>query len=261
VDRYRRLNTLIDLLTERGRLDIEEVAAELNVSDATIRRDLDHLAEQQLLSRTRGGAVSNAVFYDLPLRYKVSRHASEKQRIGTAVAALVAQGSVVSLTGGTTTTEVARAIAARATALSTGPSPWITIVTNAVNIANELAVRPQVRILMTGGVAMPQSYCLVGQLAEHTVSEVSIDFAVLGVNGIDPDFGATTQDEGEAGINALMAEHAKTVIVATDSSKLGRRAFVRICKPSDVDILVTDDQAPDDLVAKFERAGMEVRRV
>jgi DeoR family transcriptional regulator of aga operon len=260
VDRYTRLNSLLELLTERGRLEIDEVAAELDVSAATIRRDFDHLAEQQLVTRTRGGAVSSSVSYDLPLRYKASRHASEKQRIGEAVAGLLQRGGIVGLTGGTTATEVGRAVSARfATATGDG-QPAITIVTNAVNIANELAVRPQVRIVMTGGVAMPQSYELVGPLAERTLGELSLDIVVLGVNAVDPDFGASTHNEGEAGIPALMAQHAKTVVVAADSSKLGERAFVRVCPMSEVDILVTDDGAPDEIVTRFERAGVEVRR-
>lgn len=261
MDRYTRLNSLLELLTERGKLDIEEVAAELDVSAATIRRDFDHLAEQQLITRTRGGAVSTSVSYDLPLRYKTSRHASEKQRIGAAAAALLPWGSVVGLTGGTTATEVARAISTGAAAQVSDVQPAMTVVTNAVNIANELAVRPQVRTVMTGGVVMPQSYELVGPLAERSLRELALDVAVLGVNAVDPEFGASTHHEGEAGINALMAQHAKTVIVVADSSKLGQRAFVRVCPTGSLDILVTDDQAPDDLVARFQQAGVEVRRV
>ncbi|HYQ70011.1 DeoR/GlpR family DNA-binding transcription regulator, partial [Actinophytocola sp.] len=111
MDRYERLSTLLDLLGQRGKVDVDDVAGELSVSAATIRRDLDHLAEQQLLTRTRGGAVANNVAYDLPLRYKTARQASEKERIGRAAAAAVTRGSVVGLNGGTTTTEVARALA------------------------------------------------------------------------------------------------------------------------------------------------------
>ena len=86
----------------------------LDVSQATIRRDFDQLAQQQMITRTRGGAVANGVSYDLPLRYKTAKHSAEKQRIGAAAAALVEPGMVVGLNGGTTTTEVARALAVRA---------------------------------------------------------------------------------------------------------------------------------------------------
>lgn len=260
VDRYTRLNSLLELLTERGRLDIDDVAAELDVSAATIRRDFDHLAEQQLLTRTRGGAVSNSVSYDLPLRYKTSRHADEKQRIGQATAALIQRGAIVGMTGGTTATEIARAITMRAAAQVSDGEPVVTIVTNAVNIANELVVRPQVKTVMTGGVARSQSYELVGPLAEHTLAELSLDVAVLGVNAVDPEYGACVHNEVEAGVNALMASRARQVIVAADSSKLGQRAFARICPPDAIDILVTDTDAPDDVIARFTAVGIDVRR-
>ena len=94
MDRHERLSTLLDLLGRRGRVDVDELAGELAVSAATVRRDLDHLAGQGLLTRTRGGAVAANVSYDLPLRYRTARHASEKERIAAATAALVSRGTV-----------------------------------------------------------------------------------------------------------------------------------------------------------------------
>src|SRR5258708_4287366 len=101
------------MLTDRGRISVEDAAERLDVSQATIRRDFDQLAQQQMITRTRGGAVVNGVSYDLPLRYKSAKHAPEKQRIGAMAASLVEPATVAGLTGGTTTTEVARALAAR----------------------------------------------------------------------------------------------------------------------------------------------------
>ncbi len=102
--RYQRLNALLELVAERGALEVSNVAVEMSVSTATIRRDLDHLADQQLVMRTRGGAIANSIAADLPLRYKTDRNASEKQRIGRIAASLVSDGMVVGLNGGTTTT-------------------------------------------------------------------------------------------------------------------------------------------------------------
>lgn len=256
MSRDARWKTLLELLVERGRLDVEAAAAELTVSAATIRRDFDQLAEQQMLVRTRGGAVVHGVSYELPLRYKTARRASEKQRIARAVAGLVAPGEAVGLTGGTTTTEVARALAARGD-LATG-SPALTIVTNALNIANELAVRPQFKIVVTGGVARPQSYELIGPLADGVLSQITIDMAVLGVVAFDVTHGAAANDEAEAAINRLLCERAERVVVAADSSKLGRRAFARICAVEAVDTLVTDTAADEETVARFEEAGLRV---
>lgn len=254
MDRVTRWNALLELLTERGRLGIEEAAQHAGVSPATIRRDFDQLAEQQMLTRSRGGAVANGVG-ELPLRYKWSRHASEKQRIGRAAANLVPPGAVVGLNGGTTTTEVARALAARPAPAPAGVT--VTVVTNALNIANELAVRPQVKIVVTGGVTRPQSYELIGPLADASLRELSLDVAVIGVDGIALD-GVFAHDEGEASINRLTVRQARRVIVVADSSKLGERAFARICPLDAVDVLVTDAGAEDAIVTAFEAVGVRV---
>ncbi|MCQ4205995.1 MULTISPECIES: DeoR/GlpR family DNA-binding transcription regulator [Streptomyces] len=256
MSRDARWKSLLELLVERGRLDVEEAAGELGVSAATIRRDFDQLAEQQMLVRTRGGAVVHGVSYELPLRYKTARNASEKQRIAKAVAELLTPGEAVGLTGGTTTTEVARALAVRSD-LSSG-TPALTIVTNALNIANELAVRPQFKIVLTGGVARPQSYELIGPLADGVLGQITLDTAVLGVVGLDVEQGASAHDEAEAAINRLLCERAERVVVAADSSKLGHRAFARICDVAQLDILVTDTAADKAVLGRFEDAGVQV---
>jgi DeoR family transcriptional regulator, aga operon transcriptional repressor len=260
VDRYERLSTLLDILGQRGKVDVDDLADELGVSAATIRRDLDHLAEQQLLTRTRGGAVANNVAYDLPLRYKTARHASEKERIGKAAAALVARGSVVGLNGGTTTTEIARALAIRPD-LSASEEPALTVVTNALNIANELAVRPHVKIVVTGGVARPQSFELIGPLATRILDEITLDLVFLGVDAVDPADGAYAHNEGEASINRLMAERARRVAVIADSSKIGMHAFAQICPTATIHLLITDAAASPEAIAAFQAEGVEVHTV
>ncbi|MFD3944376.1 DeoR/GlpR family DNA-binding transcription regulator [Streptomyces sp. NPDC058579] len=262
MSKHERWNTLLELLAATGRLEVEEAAGTLDVSPATIRRDLDELAEQRLLVRTRGGAVPHGVSYELPLRYKSSRHASEKQRIAAAVAELVHEGEVVGLNGGTTTTEVARALALRfgggmAESPGAPSAPALTVVTNALNIAGELAVRPQIKIVVSGGVAR-QTYELVGPLAAGVLNEVVLDVVVLGVDGIDPDLGIMAHHEDEAGISRLFAERASRVVVVTDSSKMGRRAFARICDLDRVDVLVTDAAMPAEAVRRLTDAGVEV---
>ena len=268
MSRDARWTALLDLLADRGRLEVDEAATALNVSTATIRRDLDQLAEQQMLTRTRGGAVAHGVSYELPLRYKTARHASQKQRIGKAAAALVAVGDVVGLTGGTTTTEVARALALRGDMATdaAGPpgnprQPVLTVVTNALNIANELVIRPQIKIVVTGGVARPQSYELTGPLARGVLREITLDIAVLGIDAVDPEQGAYAHHEDEASINRLLAERAHRVVVAADSSKIGRRAFAKICAIDTVDTLITDDAISPEALSAFKEAGVTVTTV
>ncbi len=260
VNRYERLNRLLGLLADDGSIEVERAARLLQVSAATIRRDLDHLAGQQLLTRTRGGAVAHNVSYDLPLRYKAGRQTSSKQRIGEAAAALVEPGMVVGLNGGTTTTELARALVTRPD-LQNGADPAITVVTNALNIANEMAVRRNVKIVLTGGVARPQSFELFGPLAERVLADVHVDMTFLGVEGIDAEDGAFTAHEGEASVNRLLAKRATTVAVVTDSTKLGLRTFAHIWPTSDVATLVTDTDADPRQVAAFTAAGVDVKLV
>ncbi|MCD0448028.1 DeoR/GlpR family DNA-binding transcription regulator [Actinocorallia sp. API 0066] len=261
MNRDERLSAVLELVAERGRVDVDEVVGALGVSAATVRRDLDQLARQRLLTRTRGGAVANGVAVDLPMRYRTARNAEQKERIAHEAARLVTRGMVVGLNGGTTTTRLAAELATRADLTGSAQEPAFTVVTNALNIAYELTVRPQVKVVVTGGVERPQSYELIGPLATRILQDVSLDVAFLGVDAVDPEAGATAHHEGEASINQLLASRARRVVVVADSSKLGGRAFARICGMADVDVLITDTGAPSDVVARFAERDVEVRTV
>ena len=256
--RYDRWGALLELLARAGEVGVEELASSLGVSGATVRRDLDELSRQQMLVRTRGGAVASNVSYDLPLTYKAARHAPEKQRIGLAAARLVAPGSTVALNGGTTSTEVGRALACRTDLRGDAGTPAVTVVTNALNIASELAVREQVKIVVTGGVVRPQSYELIGPLALPLLEGLALDYAILGADAIDAHDGASAHHEGEAAVSASMVERARAVVVVADSSKLGRRAFARVCPTSRIDVLVTSDGADEPTLDAFRARGTEV---
>ena len=138
---------------------------------------------------------------------------------------------------------VARALAVRPDLNTAGDGAQLTVVTNALNIATELAIRQHIKIVTTGGVARPQSYELTGPLATGVLEQVTLDVAFLGVDGIDAVAGATAHHEGEAAMNSLMVARAKRVVVIADSSKLGGHAFARICPISKVETLVTDSGA------------------
>jgi DeoR family transcriptional regulator, aga operon transcriptional repressor len=242
-----RLDTILARLSEHGSVAVTGLARDLGVSMATIRRDLELLESQRLLSRTHGGAVSHGVLYELPLRYRSGHHAAEKHRIAAEAVARLGDARVVGLTGGTTTTEVARRIAGQT----------LTVVTNALNIAAELAVRPNLKLVVTGGVARPESYELVGPLADATLDEVNIDVLFVGVDGASR-AGMTTHHEVEAHTNRRMIERARRVVVVCDASKVGRSALAVICQAGDVDELITDGSAGDAALAELESAGVRV---
>ena len=212
---------------------VSELTSSLDASAATVRRDLELLEQQKLLSRTHGGAVGNGTLYELPVRYRGGQHAAEKRRIADAAAAQIGDARTVGLSGGTTTTEVARRLR----------DHELTVVTNAVNIASELVVVPTIRLVVTGGVARPQTYELIGPIADATLAALNVDLLFIGVDGATSE-GMTTHDEIEALTDRRMVERARRVIVVCDSSKIGRAALSMICAANEVDLLITDTGAP-----------------
>jgi DeoR family transcriptional regulator, aga operon transcriptional repressor len=247
-----RLGAIMERLSLDGSVNVVEIARELEVSSATVRRDLRLLEGQRLLGRIHGGAVPQGVLYELPLRYKSTRQPEQKRRIAREAATRVLDGWAIGLTGGTTTTEVARALV---------DQPRLTIVTNALNIASEIAVRPNLKLVVTGGVARAESYELVGPIAEASLEGLNLDMVFLSVDGISPDAGLTTHHEIEAGTDRALIERASRVTVVADSSKIGKVAFARICELGDIDELITDDGVDRAAVAALEDRGVTVTTV
>ena len=259
-DRAQRWRRLLDVLADQGRLSVTEGAALLGVSEATVRRDFTSLASQQLVTRTHGGVVATSVAYDLPARYRPGGD-DAKDRVAAAACDMLAVGTVVGFNGGTTTSATARRLAARADLAAANLRPSMTVVTNALNIATEMVLRPYIRTVTLGGVARPQSYELTGPLASLVLEQLWLDVLVLGVDGFDAAGGASCFHEGEAGVNAQMVARSDRVIVVAGADKLGRRAFARICPISAVDVLVTETGADPDRVEALRAAGVEVRQV
>jgi DeoR family transcriptional regulator of aga operon len=158
----------------------------------------------------------------------------------------------VGLTGGTTATEVARALAGR---------PRLTIVTNALNIASELGVRPNLKLIVTGGLARSQTYELSGPIAEASLAGLTLDVAFIGVDGVDAKAGCTTHEEVEAHTNQVMIRHAQRAVLVADSSKIGKVTFARICRAGEVDELITDRAADPAAVRDLTEAGVQVTLV
>lgn len=250
VRRSDRMSAILAALTDTGTVQVGDLARTLGVSEATLRRDLAALEEQKLLTRTHGGALAQDLARELPVRYRDGRQSQAKQAIArAAVRGLPSGPHVVGLTGGTTTSEVARRLADRTE---------LTVVTNALNIAMDLVLRPRVKLVVVGGVSRPQSYELVGPWAEEVLAGVNIGTAFVGVDGISAAGGMTTHDEIEARTNRAMIRRAQRVVVVADGTKVGRATLARIDDLDRVDELVTDASAPADEVEALRAAGLEV---
>ncbi|TWE12208.1 DeoR/GlpR family DNA-binding transcription regulator [Rudaeicoccus suwonensis] len=260
-DRSPRWAMLMQLLAERGRLSVVEVCEQLDVSPATVRRDFNELAAQQLATRVHGGVVATAVAYELPARYRSAGKDAAKQQIAERASVLVEPGMVVGFNGGTTTTAVARAVAARPDLADHRQQPALTAVTNALNIAVELVLRPVVRTVGLGGVARPESYEQTGPITENAVDQMWFDLLILGVDGFDAATGATCRHPEEASINARMVARAERVVVVATAEKIGRATFSRICTAERVQTLVTDAAAEHPAVVALSEAGVDVASV
>jgi DeoR family transcriptional regulator of aga operon len=186
------------------------------------------------------------------MRYRGGQQHDAKRAIAKYAAGLLGQDvSSVGLNGGSTTTEVARALASHS---------GLRVVTNALNIAAELAVRTNIELVVCGGSARSESYELVGPLADLTLANINLDVAIIGVDGVSATAGLTTHHEVEAQTNRSLLRAAARVIVVADSTKIGRRGFARISEIGAVSDLVTDAGAQDSAVAELERAGLRVHR-
>lgn len=258
-DRSDRWARLLALIAEKGRLDVATASAELGVSAATVRRDFAALAEEQLVTRTHGGVVAASVAYDLPARYRsVAEAGSPKESVAHTVASMLPNDAIVGFNGGTTTTAVSRHLVRREDLLDVTHTAALTVVTNALNIASEMVLRPHLRCVCLGGMARPESYELTGPLAVSVMEQLWLTAAVIGVNGVSVDGGATCRHEDEAGISGVMARRADRVIVVTEGAKVGLTSFARICPTASIHTLVTDASAPAEQLEGFRRAGVQV---
>lgn len=258
--RQDRLNNILEIVVEKGSIEVEEVAELLEVSAATIRRDFDTLSKNHLITRTHGGAIALGSAVGLPIAYKVAKEDEAKQRIAKAAAEMVSRHSIIGLNGGTTASEVARALMQRDEFSQRDGEliPALTVVTNAVNIAAELTVRPQIKIVVTGGVARPRSFELTGTYAEEVLKEMNIDIAFMGVEALDPTLGAAAHHEDEARINRQLASRSNKTVIITTSSKFRERAFAVIAQPEEIDVIITDNGIDQDTYEKFKRAGVDM---
>lgn len=250
-----RRDQMLALLTDTDFVHVTDLAARFEVSEVTIRGDLDALEGRGLLRRVRGGAVprptmpAERAFEDAEVTAR-----PQKRAIARAAAALVVSGDTVILDVGTTTTEVAHALAERQ-----GLSD-VTVFTSSLTIA--MALEPAsawVTVVVTGGTLRPQQHSLVEPLAGLILREIHANLAFLGCNGIDVAAGVTNVNLPETQIKKLILAASQRRVVCADASKLGTVALASVCSLEDVDLVLTDDDADPTLVAELRETGLEVR--
>ncbi|MGD0567336.1 MAG: transcriptional repressor AgaR [Candidatus Sulfotelmatobacter sp.] len=245
-----RQRAILEIVNRDGRVLVIDLARQFHTSQVTIRKDLEILHTKGRVHRTHGGALParESALEDPTLREKEKLHRKEKLRIAAAAARMVAEGQVVILDSGTTTTAIARALR---------NFQNLTIITNAVNIAAELS-GSALEVILTGGSLRKNSFSLVGPIAEETLHRLNADILFLGVDGFDVHYGLSTPNLLEAKVNRAMIEISKTSVAVCDSSKFGKRSLSLIAPPSSLHHVITDSGIPRAELTALKKSGLEV---
>lgn len=247
----KRLERLRRILTQDQVVRVDELTAQLGVSPATIRRDLDELESLGDVRRVHGGAVNTGSRLEEPLfDDKTSLAAREKHRIAEAALKYIKPNDTVFLDGGSTVLELARLLKDRSN---------ITIVTNSLRATAELAGRGP-RLILVGGELRRLSQTSVGPLTRLLIEELHIDKAFMGTMGLSLEGGLTTTDPGEAYTKELVMEHAREVILLADHSKAHKISFTRSGRLEKVRVLITDNLMDRKLSTGLRKLGIEVVR-
>lgn len=246
-----RQNKIVELVTEELFLDISSLTRRLGVSVATIRRDLDELEQAGFLRRTHGGAVSiNQVAQDPSHAFRAVFHLPQKAAIAGVAAGMVADGDAIILDAGTTSLEIAKLLGGR---------KGLTVITNGVDIANELIRSNEHTVYSVGGEFTDTNRSYRGPLAEHFVRQFNVDKLFLNAASIDLERGLIcTTCQVNASIQKAMIEVSQRVVVVADYSKFAKSSMSVTMRIDNVDVIVTDkgaqtiiDNAPDRFKKKF----------
>jgi DeoR/GlpR family transcriptional regulator of sugar metabolism len=251
-----RQEHIVRIVEEHGRARVSDLASQFRVSAVTIRKDLVALEAERRLVRTHGGAITiGRSRPELAFEIRERLQADEKARIGAAGAALVHDGESIVMDASTTALSVARHLKAR--------QGWsqLTVITNGLRIASELAGNPGITVLMLGGRVRWEALSVVGQLGDGLFRRVNVQKAFLGAAGFTPESGLADATEEEAQIKRSMVAAAREVIAIVDHTKWERAAFATFCPTDRLSVVLTDELAPDAMVRGLTARGIEVRLV
>jgi DeoR family glycerol-3-phosphate regulon repressor len=245
----RRQNEIVTLLRESGRVGVEELASHFDVSPQTIRRDLNEMSEARVITRVHGGAIVASSVENLAYDARKLVAQQHKRLIGAAAARLIPDHSSLFINIGTTTEEVARALAARS---------GLMVITNNLNVATELYRNRSIDVIITGGSVRSTDGGIVGATTVDLIRQFRVDTAVIGISAIDEDGTLLDFDIREVHVSRAIIENARRVILVTDSSKFARSAPARIGTLADIDILVTDHLPSPAIAALCQTHDVEV---
>ncbi|MCK5105290.1 MAG: DeoR/GlpR transcriptional regulator [Cyclobacteriaceae bacterium] len=246
----QRRTMILEKLEANGQVNVTDLSDQFGVSEVTIRNDFLRLEKKNMLIRARGGAIKiNRVGVDFELSKKHKINLVQKQKIGKRAAKLIQDGDTIIVDSGTTTQELVKNLSSE---------DKFTVITNALNIANNLVYKDNVQVVMIGGFLRKGALSMIGSPAETQIRNYLCDKLFLGVDGLNFEFGVSTPNIEEAHLNQISIEISRQIIVLADSSKIKKRSLAVICPISKIDILITDDGLLPEHKSKLEQLGVEV---
>jgi DeoR/GlpR family transcriptional regulator of sugar metabolism len=250
-----RRSLIAQMVVKEGRVWTVELQRQFNVDQTSIWRDLRMLEGAGQLRRVHGGATTLTGNSRVEsFAEKMQLHLKEKERIGKAAAEMIGPRSVCIFDSGTTTLQIVKQIPAE---LRQAAHP-ITLVTNSIPITQELLNWPLPNLNLLGGIFLPEYQASVGPQTLHQLRELTADLVFLGTDGITLEGGVTTANILMAEVDRLMVERSRRAVLVTDSSKLGRVGFVPVTSVTSFQCLITDTDAPANLVDAIRDQGVEV---
>jgi len=248
--RSERLRQIRQHIEENGHATVNELCTLFRVSPATIRRDLEEMNSLGWVQRDHGGALRiDSRMIESPVLKRMVVQSQEKQRIGQAAATLVNSGETIFIGSGTTTLEVARHLPA---------AESLTVITNAMNIANELVNYPQITLIVIGGLVRNSELSLIGHITEQALRELRADKVFLGIRAVSLRDGLTSNYLPEIMTDRAILQIAPAIILVADHTKLGRASTSHVAPISAIHTLVSDSQAPQEFVKELEALGINV---
>ena len=248
-DLNRRQRAMLALVRERGFVAIEELAGHFEVTSQTIRRDVNALCEAGMLRRYHGGAGLASSVQNEPYTARQVARREEKQRIARAVAAGIPDQASLFITLGTTAEAVAEALMEHRE---------LRVITNNLNVANILTNNPSCEVIIAGGVVRARDRGVTGEATVDFMNQFKVDYAVMGISGIDQDGALLDFDYHEVRVLQAIIGNARSVYLAADATKFGRNAMVRVARLSQVDVLFTDEPPPAGIRRLLDDAGSRV---
>ncbi len=245
-----RLRIIINRVRESGRTTVLELSEYFDVSDITIRRDLKELAEKGVIRREHGGAVYPVDMpEEPPVIQRMFQNRPNKERIARATAALIKDNESVFIGSGSTATYVARHLTTRQN---------LTVITNAVNIAHELASSDGITVVVLGGMLRASELSMVGHITEQALQEVRMDKVIIGVKALSVKSGITNDYLPEVMTDRKILEMGSELIVVADYTKLGKVSSAYVAPVNRITTLVTDRQAEPEMLDEIRALGVQV---